>query len=52
MGLEYAIADWGIAQMAKKMGKKEDYEYFSNRAKNYRNYFDPGRKFVRGRVST
>jgi predicted alpha-1,2-mannosidase len=51
MGLEYAIADWGIAQMAKKMGKTEDYEYFSKRAKNYRWYFDPNTKFMRGRVS-
>ena len=51
MGLEYAIADWGIAQMAKKMGKQEDYEYFSKRATNYRWYFDPVTKFMRGRVS-
>jgi predicted alpha-1,2-mannosidase len=36
--------------MAKKMGKTEDYEYFSTRALNYRNYFDSTVKFVRGRV--
>lgn len=39
MGMEYSIADWGIAQMAKQMDKKADYEYFSKRAKNYQNYF-------------
>lgn len=50
MGMEYSIADWGIAQMAKKMGKTEDYEYFSKRALNYRNYFDSTVNFVRGRV--
>jgi predicted alpha-1,2-mannosidase len=50
-GLEYAISDWGIAQMAKKMGKAEDYEYFSKRAKNYRNYFDRETHFMRGRLS-
>jgi predicted alpha-1,2-mannosidase len=50
MGMEYAIADWGIAQMAKRMGKAEDYEYFKGRANNYRNYFDTTIKFVRGRV--
>lgn len=50
MGMEYAIADWGIAQMAKKMGKQEDYEYFSKRALNYRNYFDPAVGFMRGRL--
>jgi predicted alpha-1,2-mannosidase len=50
MGMEYSIADWGIAQMAKRMGKTEDYEYFSKRALNYRNYFDSTIRFVRGRV--
>lgn len=50
-GLEYAIADWGIAQMAKKMGKAGDYAYFSKRAKNYQWYFDPAAKFMRGRIS-
>jgi predicted alpha-1,2-mannosidase len=51
MGMEYSIADWGIAQMAKRMGKKEDYQYFSQRAKNYHNYFDPVTRFMRGRIS-
>lgn len=51
MGLEYAISDWCIAQMANKMGNKEDYDYFIKRGKNYKNYFDPETKFMRGRVS-
>jgi predicted alpha-1,2-mannosidase len=51
MGLEYSIADGAIAQMAKKMGKVQDYEYFNKRAGNYRNYFDSSLKFVRGRVA-
>ncbi|MBE7172432.1 MAG: GH92 family glycosyl hydrolase [Williamsia sp.] len=51
MGLEYAIADWGIAQMARRMGETADYAYFSKRAENYRNYFDDTSKFMRGRVS-
>ena len=25
--MEYAIGDWGIAQLAKKLGKDEDYKY-------------------------
>ncbi|UOR06100.1 GH92 family glycosyl hydrolase [Hymenobacter aerilatus] len=50
-GLEYAVDDWCIAQMAKKMGKQEDYAYFSKRAKNYQNYFDKSVGFMRGRVS-
>ena len=51
MGMEYAIADWGIAQMAKRMGKAEDYEYFSKRAKGYSKYFDASTRFVRGKLN-
>lgn len=50
-GLEYSIDDWGAALVAKKLGNQEDYEYFSKRAKNYRNYFDLKTRFVRGRIS-
>lgn len=50
-GLEYSISDWGIAAMAKKMGKNDDYEYYSKRGQNYRNYFDPETRFMRGRLS-
>ena len=52
MGLEYAIDDWCIAQLAKKLGKQEDYTYFSKRGKNYQNYFDKEAGFMRGRLST
>lgn len=51
LGLEYAIADWGIAQMAKRMHYDSDYAYFSKRSEFYRNYFDTATKFMRGRVS-
>ena len=51
MGLEYSIADWGIAQMAKRMGKTDDYKYFSQRAKYYQQYFDPATRFMRGRIN-
>jgi predicted alpha-1,2-mannosidase len=51
MGMEYAIDDGAIALMAKKMGKEEDFAYFNDRAKNYRHYFDPETRFMRGRVS-
>nr|WP_316931990.1 GH92 family glycosyl hydrolase [Hymenobacter sp. DG25B] len=50
-GLEYAIDDWCIAQMARAMGKTDDYAYFSKRAKNYANYFDRQTGFMRGRVA-
>jgi predicted alpha-1,2-mannosidase len=49
--MEYAIDDWCIAAMAKKLGKKEDYEYFKKRASYYRNYFDSTIRFVRPRLS-
>lgn len=50
-GLEYAIDDWAIAQVAKKLGRSDDYAYFSKRAKAYQQYFDPQTRFMRGRVS-
>ncbi|MDR0431046.1 MAG: GH92 family glycosyl hydrolase [Tannerellaceae bacterium] len=46
--MEYAIADWALAQVAKQMGKAEDYDYFLNRSKAYRYYFDKETQFMRG----
>ena len=48
---EYAISDWCIAQMAKQMGRQDDYLYFSKRAKLYELYFDTSVQFMRGRLS-
>lgn len=48
-GLEYAIADWGIAQVAKKLGKMDDYKLFSERAAYYKLYWDPKTNFFRGK---
>lgn len=48
--LEYAIDDWCIAAMAKKMGKKADYEWYTKRAAYYKNYFDSNIKFVRPKM--
>jgi predicted alpha-1,2-mannosidase len=47
--LEYAYDDWTIAQMAKALGKVEDYKLFSERAQYYKNVFDPETQFMRGR---
>ena len=47
--LEYAYDDWTIAQMAKDMGKTEDYKNYIERAQYYKNVFDPESKFMRGR---
>ena len=47
--LEYAYDDWTIAQMAKSLGKQDDYKTYLQRAQNYKNVFDPSTKFMRGR---
>lgn len=49
--MEYALADWSLAQVAKQMGKTEDYEYFTKRSKAYTHYFDPSVGFMRGKSS-
>ncbi|QHI34773.1 hypothetical protein IMCC3317_01170 [Kordia antarctica] len=47
--LEYAYDDWTIAEMAKALGKTEDYAEFTKRAQYYKNVFDPETQFMRGR---
>lgn len=47
--LEYAFDDYCIAQIAKKLGKNNDYEYFMKRALSYKNIFDPRTKLMRGK---
>ncbi len=49
--LEYAYDDWTIAQMAKKMGKTEDYETYIKRAQNYKNLYNPETNFFQGRFN-
>jgi hypothetical protein len=49
--LEYAYDDWCVAQMAKSLGKMEDYEYFMRRGQYYRNVFDPETKYIRAKYS-
>ena len=48
--LEYAYNDWCVAQMAKALGKTEDYNYFLNRSKAYQYLFDPETGFMRGKA--
>jgi predicted alpha-1,2-mannosidase len=49
--LEYAYDDWCVAQMAKALGKTDDYNYFMRRAGSYRNQFDPSTGWMRGKDS-
>ena len=48
--LEYAYDDWCIAQMAKDLGKEDDYKLYSERALRYRQYYDPSTGFMRGKL--
>lgn len=49
--LEYAYDDWCIAQVAKKLGRQEDYALFMKRARSYQNLFDPTTGFFRSKNS-
>jgi predicted alpha-1,2-mannosidase len=47
--LEYAYDDWCIAQMAKKLNKTEDYNFYIKRALNYKNLLDTVTGFMRAK---
>jgi len=47
--LEYSFSDWGIAQIAKKLGKIDIYDTFSKRADYYKNHYDESTGFMRGK---
>ncbi len=49
--MEYAIADWSVAQVANSMGKVDDYQYFKQLSEGYKYYFDPELQFMRGKDS-
>ena len=47
--LEYAYADFTVAQMARQLGDSELADKFYKRSLNYKNLFDPETKWMRGR---
>lgn len=47
--LEYAFADFGIAKMAEKLGKKDIAKRFYKQAKNYEFLFDTSTNLMRGK---
>ncbi len=49
--LEYAYDDFAVAQMARALGKQDDYKLFLARTKNYRNLYDRASGFMRGKKS-
>lgn len=48
-GLEIAFNDWCVAQLAKKLGKTDDYNYFIKRSQYIKNIFDTETGFFRGK---
>lgn len=49
--LECGYDDYCAAQLAKKLNKTEDYNFFMKRSNYYKNLFDPGSKLVRAKDS-
>jgi predicted alpha-1,2-mannosidase len=49
--LEFAYDDYCVAQLAKAVGKLDDYELLMKRSRNYKNVYDPGKGFMRPRLS-
>ncbi len=51
MTLEYAFDDWCIAQVAKKLGKTDDYNLFMKRSASWKQLFDKSIGFARAKNS-
>ncbi|MCE1187928.1 MAG: GH92 family glycosyl hydrolase [Ignavibacteria bacterium] len=49
--LEYAYDDWCIAQIARLLGKDDEYRKYLSRSLSYRNTFDSETGFMRGKMS-
>lgn len=49
--LEFAYDDYCVAQLAKGLGKTDDYKYFMERSKNYRNVYNTETGFMAARNS-
>lgn len=48
--LEYAFSSYAVAQMAKSLGKVDDYEKLMKQADYWKNLFDPETKFIRPKL--
>ena len=51
MTLEMAYDDWCVAQLAKSLGKEDDYQYFIKRSGYYKNVFDQQSGFFRAKAA-
>jgi predicted alpha-1,2-mannosidase len=50
--LEYAVDDFGIAQLAQSLGDAADYNTFMQRAQSWQNLFDPAENGLNARAKT
>lgn len=50
IAMEYAVGDWGLAMMARKMGKQDIYDTFLKRGHYYEQYFDKSINFIRPKM--
>lgn len=50
IAMEYAVGDWELAMMAKKMGKQDIYDTFLKRGHYYEQYFDKSINFIRPKM--
>jgi predicted alpha-1,2-mannosidase len=51
MTIEYSYQDWTLAQLAKSLGKENDYQYFLKRSSNYKNLYNPATGFLQPKDS-
>lgn len=49
--VEYAFDDWCIAQVAKKLGRMDDYQTFMKRSQSWQALFDASTGFIRAKNS-
>jgi predicted alpha-1,2-mannosidase len=49
--LEYAFEDFCVAQVAKGLGKQDDYQFFLGRSRNYTNVFNSATGFMAARLA-
>ena len=49
--LEFAYDDFCVAQLARAVGRMDDYELLMKRSKNYKNLYDPAKGFMRPRLA-
>ncbi|MFY0650572.1 MAG: GH92 family glycosyl hydrolase [Cyclobacteriaceae bacterium] len=48
--LEYYIADWNLGQLAKKLGKKSDFDKYNTKSLGYKKLYDPTTGMLRPRM--